>query len=134
MSSISLEAMHLLKPIRPVSGGVKCVSRFNFLADIIVKMCSNNTVIVTQEESVVCNKPISLEGLTHCNHEEADTRIFLHSKHVAADGNNTIIINYWWALTEFSKNSRRLRAYISWLPCTLFPFTTNADTSQPGKA
>jgi hypothetical protein len=47
---------------------------FNFLADKIVKMCSNNAVIVTQEESVVCNKPISLEGLTHCNHEEADTR------------------------------------------------------------
>ena len=65
---------------------------FTFLADTIVKMCSNNTVIVTQEDGVVCNQSISVEGLTHCNHEEADTRIFLHSKHAAADGNNTIII------------------------------------------
>jgi uncharacterized membrane protein len=30
---------------------------------------------------------LSLEGLTHCNHERADTQIFLHSKHTAADGN-----------------------------------------------
>jgi hypothetical protein len=28
---------------------------FTFLADKIVKMCSNNTVIVTQEEGFVCN-------------------------------------------------------------------------------
>jgi hypothetical protein len=66
-----------------VSGGVTCVSRidiflrdnsnktelYNFLADKIVKMCPNtsNTVIVTQEDGVVCNHSISLEGLTHCN-------------------------------------------------------------------
>lgn len=62
------------------------------MADKIIKMCPNNTVMVTQEGSVVCNQPISLEGLTHCNHEEADTRIFLHSKHAAAHGNKTIII------------------------------------------
>jgi len=55
-------------------------------------MCPNNTVIVTQEEGVVCNHSISLEGLTHCNHEKADTRIFLHSKHASADGNKTIMI------------------------------------------
>jgi len=55
-------------------------------------MCPNNTVIVTQEKSVVCNKPISLEGLTHCNHEKADTLIFLRSKHASADGSKTIMI------------------------------------------
>jgi hypothetical protein len=34
----------------------------NFLADKIVKMCANtsNTVIVTQENDVVCNHSISL--------------------------------------------------------------------------
>ena len=53
---------------------------------------TSNTVIVTQEDGVVCNHSISLEGLTHCNHERADTHIFLHSKHTAADG-NTIIMN-----------------------------------------
>jgi hypothetical protein len=63
------------------------------LADKIVMMCSNtsNTVIVTQEDGVVCNHSISLEGLTHCYHERADTQIFLHSKHTAAHGNNTIM-------------------------------------------
>ena len=52
-------------------------------------MCPNtsNTVIVTQEDGVVCNHSISLEGLTHCNHERADTQIFLYSKHTATDGN-----------------------------------------------
>ena len=65
---------------------------FNFLADKIVKMYSNNTVLFTQEEGVVCNQSISLEGLTHCNHEKADTRVFLHSKHAAADGNKSIMI------------------------------------------
>jgi len=65
---------------------------FNFLADKTVKMCPNNTVIITQEEGVVCNHSISLEGLTHCNHEKADTRIFLNSKHTAADGSKTTMI------------------------------------------
>ena len=53
-------------------------------------MCpnTNNTVIVTQE---FCNHSLSLEGLTPCNHERADTQMFLHSKHTAADGNNTIM-------------------------------------------
>jgi len=55
-------------------------------------MCPNNTVIVTPEDGVVCNHSISFEGLTHCNHERAETRIFLHSKHTAADGNNIIMI------------------------------------------
>jgi hypothetical protein len=55
-------------------------------------MYSNNTVLLTQEEDVVCNLSISLEGLTHCNHEKADTRIFLNSKHTAADGSKTIMI------------------------------------------
>ena len=56
-------------------------------------MCYNtsNTVIVTQEYGVVCNYSISLEGLTHCNHERPDTHIFLHSKHTAAHGNNIIM-------------------------------------------
>ena len=56
-------------------------------------MCPNtsNTVIVIQEDGVVCNHSISLEGLTHYNHERADTQIFLHSKHTGADGNNTIM-------------------------------------------
>ena len=74
---------------------------FNFLADTIVKMCSNNTVIVTPEKGVVCNQLIiSLEGLTHCNHEEADKRIFLHSKHAAAGG-----VGRLWSRTKLEVDS-----------------------------
>ena len=65
---------------------------FSFLADKIVKMCPNNTAIVTQEEGVVFNHSISLEGLTHYNHEKTDTRIILNSKHTAADGSKTMMI------------------------------------------
>lgn len=43
------------------------------------KMCLNNTAIVTQEEGVIYKHSISFEGLTHCNHEKADTRICLLS-------------------------------------------------------
>ena len=61
---------------------------YNFLANKIVKMCPNTS---NTEDGVVCNHSISLEGLIHCNHKRADTQIFLHSKHIAADGNNTIM-------------------------------------------
>ena len=54
---------------------------FGFLADKIVKLCQDNMVIVTKGEHVLCNKPDSLEGLSPCNHKEADTRIFLHDQH-----------------------------------------------------
>ena len=65
---------------------------FIFLADKIVEVCKGNTVIVTREESVVCNKPVQLEGLTSCNHEEADTRMFVHARHATAEGNKVIMI------------------------------------------
>ena len=42
---------------------------FNFLANKIVKMCSNNTVIVTQEAGVFCNQPISLAITKKLTHE-----------------------------------------------------------------
>jgi hypothetical protein len=45
-------------------------------------MCHNtsNTVIVAQEDGVVCNHSISLEGLTHCNHERADDKNTIMNK------------------------------------------------------
>jgi hypothetical protein len=101
--SISLKEMYLLKPIRPkwliirrsnvclqnccklrfltvpeITIITQCSGKlYNFLADKIVRMCPNtsNTVIVTQEDGVVCNHSISLEGLTHYNHERADTQL-----------------------------------------------------------
>ncbi len=51
---------------------------FEFLADKIVTLCLENVVIVTKGEHVLCNKPDSVEGLSPCNHAEADSSIFLH--------------------------------------------------------
>ena len=56
---------------------------FNFLADKIEQMPSPNMVIVTKEENVLSNHMISLEDVSPCSHEEADTRIFVHTRHAA---------------------------------------------------
>ena len=65
---------------------------FNFLADKIVENCTENTVLVTQKEDVLCNLQFNVEGLMPCNHEEADTRIFLHVRHAVAGGHKQVII------------------------------------------
>ena len=65
---------------------------FNFLADKIVQTCQLNLVIVTREEGAVSNHVASLEGLAPCNHEEADSRIFVHARHAVADGHTSLIV------------------------------------------
>lgn len=65
---------------------------FGFLAPLIVTLCPDNVVIVTIEENVLCNKPNILEGLGPCNHEEVDTRIFLHALHAAEQHNKSVLI------------------------------------------
>lgn len=64
----------------------------NFLADKIAEMCTPNTVIMTKEEDAVCNQTIHLDELAPCNHEEADTWIFVHARHAAAEGNKVVMI------------------------------------------
>ena len=46
---------------------------FNFLADKIEQMPSPNMVIVAKDENALSNHTISLEGVSTCSHEEADT-------------------------------------------------------------
>ena len=60
-----------------------------FLADKIVKLCQQNVVIMIKEQ-VLCNKTESLEESTPCNHEEADTRIFLHALHAVEQKNKCV--------------------------------------------
>ena len=54
---------------------------FNFLADKIVERCQGIVVIETREEGAVSNQLISLEEIAPCNHEEAESRLFLHARH-----------------------------------------------------
>jgi hypothetical protein len=49
-------------------------------------------VCVTQGENVLCNKNIDLSGICPCNHEEADTRLFVHVKHAAIQGLKTSLV------------------------------------------
>ena len=38
------------------------------------------------------NQLISLEGKAPCNHEEADSRLFLHARHAVEQGHTSLII------------------------------------------
>ena len=49
-------------------------------------------VIVTKEENALSNHMISLEGVSHCSHEEADTQICVHVRHSAQDGSKSLLV------------------------------------------
>lgn len=65
---------------------------FGFLADKIVSMNTDATIVVTKEDNVVSNKAIDTDFIAPCTHEEADTRMFLHAKHAAIGGSKSINI------------------------------------------
>ncbi|RXN31429.1 hypothetical protein ROHU_004760 [Labeo rohita] len=65
---------------------------FGFLAEKIVTLCPDNVVVVTKGEQALSNKPISLEGLSPCNHEEADSRIFTHALHATKQQIKSVLI------------------------------------------
>lgn len=49
-------------------------------------------VIVTKGEDIYCNRPIALEDLSPCTHEEVDTRIFVHARHAAMEDRKALMI------------------------------------------
>ena len=52
---------------------------FLFLSVEIVKRFCDKTVICSASNQVFCNSPTEdLSGINNCNHEEADSRIFIH--------------------------------------------------------
>jgi hypothetical protein len=65
---------------------------FSFLAERIASLNPSKLVCVTQGENVLCNKNIDLSGICPCNHEEADTRLFVHVKHTAIQGLKTSLV------------------------------------------
>ena len=48
---------------------------------------------MTQGENVLCNSNTNISQLSPCNHEEADTQLFVHVKHAAANGCKKVIIS-----------------------------------------
>ena len=66
---------------------------FAYIAEELTKTIHENFIISTIGLDALCNhsdKP--LENLTNCNHEEADTRIFVHAKDAYFKGYNSILI------------------------------------------
>ena len=53
---------------------------FMMLAKSLTTMESNFDTFATNLENVLLNNVNNLDELFPCNHEEADTRIFLHAK------------------------------------------------------
>ena len=49
-------------------------------------------IITTSGVDVLSSSLVETEGLTSCNHEEADTRIFIHVKHASAKGLKKVLI------------------------------------------
>ena len=66
---------------------------FSFLAEPIASFHPSKLVCVTQGESVICYSNIDWSGLCPCNHEQADTRIFVHVKHAAVHGLKTSLVS-----------------------------------------
>ena len=64
---------------------------FSFLADKIVENCTSNAVFVTKKGDVLCNLQFNTDELMPCNHEEADTRIFLHVRQALATGGTSML-------------------------------------------
>ena len=67
------------------------VELFPFLSETIVKEANEPLLVATVNESVMCNKNISLQGLMPCSIEEADERMVLHAKHVSKHGTRVSI-------------------------------------------
>lgn len=68
------------------------VELFNFLADHIAQVSSQNVVIVTKEEDAISNHAINLTGVAPCSHEESDTRLFVHARDATEAGSKVIMV------------------------------------------
>ena len=66
---------------------------FEFLADKVVEQRYEKTVVVTKGAGALSNNIMTdLKELSPCNHEEADTRLFLHVKDALKKGFSTVML------------------------------------------
>ena len=65
---------------------------FEFLAEKIILAHANAQVIVTKGDDVICNVEINRNLLAACNHEKADTRMFVHTKLASVAGSQVLMI------------------------------------------
>ena len=61
------------------------------------------TVVSTLEATVICNQTgEDLTSVSECNHEEADTRIFIHVRDAAIKGYSKILLRTVHRCSGFS--------------------------------
>ena len=66
---------------------------FRFLSDEIICSETEHTVCVAYDDSCKSNRLFpSIDDLTGCNHEEADTRIFTHVANLVSNGRTKLVI------------------------------------------
>ena len=67
---------------------------FQFLADELMHKMTipGCNVVTTKREHVLSTKEINTETLAPCDHEEGDTRVLLHLKHVVLEGHKKAFI------------------------------------------
>ena len=66
---------------------------FQYLAASVQSLgISDVEVISTADVDVISSSTIDKAGLAPCNHEEADTRIFVHARHASLNGIKKILI------------------------------------------
>ena len=65
---------------------------FKFLAEIMCEEIKQQLLIATIGDTVRSSANISLEDLQPCNHEEGDTRVILHCRHLGLQGYSNITI------------------------------------------
>ena len=67
---------------------------FSRIADAISQCLTDipTVVLSPKDEKVLSNTPVDLSSLEPCNHEEADTRIFVHVYDAARMGQQTVVV------------------------------------------
>ena len=66
---------------------------FQFLGNRICQTQTTSTILVTKEGCVICNdNHKSLEAVSPCLHEEADTRICVHARDAAIEDSKALVV------------------------------------------
>ena len=65
---------------------------FELIANTVVSQCNSPTIVCTRSSEVIANMPISTDFLSPCNHEEADTRLFVHVNDAVSNGHRKVMI------------------------------------------
>lgn len=94
---------------------------FNLLAHDISKINSQDCLIVTNvEENVLTSKDYDRSRIEPCNHEESDTRIFVHVKDAVLSGHTKVVIRsvdsdvVVLAVSFFAKTERIQELYVAY--------------------